>query len=89
MPLFKLFGIIENFFGFVGNEQECHYRSDHSKRKHSETNDICVNCSKKQISHVSLPSTDSSSVSSLFTFWYFFASHSGDDRNRLIKIILF
>jgi hypothetical protein len=63
MPLFKLFGIIENLLGFVDDKQECHYKSDHSKRKISESTGICINCVNKNISHVSVPLTDFSLVS--------------------------
>jgi hypothetical protein len=65
MPLLKLFEIIENLFGFVGDEQPYHYKSDTTKRKLSEATDNCVN---KNISHSSDPSLDCSIVSLLFVF---------------------
>jgi hypothetical protein len=68
MPLFKLFEIIENLFGFVGDEQQYHYRSDNSKRKLSETTDICINCVNKNVSHSSVQILDFSIVSLLFVF---------------------
>lgn len=71
MPLLKLFGIIENFLGFAGNEQEYHYRSDHSARKSSESTDICVSHVNKNASHASTPLADFSIVSLLFTFSFF------------------
>ena len=42
MPLLKLFGLIENFLGFGGNEDECSYRIDRSTRKHSDPTDVDI-----------------------------------------------
>jgi hypothetical protein len=72
MPLLKLFEIIENLFGFVDDEQQYHYKSDQSKRKLSETTDICINCVNKNISHPSAPSLDFSIVSLLLVFILYF-----------------
>jgi hypothetical protein len=63
MPLFKLFGIIENLLGFVGKKQDYHQKSDQSKRKISESTDLCINCVNKNISHASIPLSDLSQVS--------------------------
>jgi hypothetical protein len=71
MPLLRLFGIIENLLGFVDDKQEYHYKSDHSKRKVSETTDICINYNNKNISHASVPLSDTSIVSLLFDFLNF------------------
>ena len=58
MPLLKIFEIIENLFGFVNDEQSNHLKSDHSKRKISESTDICINCVNKNLDHSSLPLAD-------------------------------
>lgn len=69
MPLLKLFGIIENLLGFDGDKQEYHYKTDHTKRKISESTDVCINCVNKTISHASVPLSDVSIVS-LFSFYF-------------------
>jgi hypothetical protein len=71
MPLFQLFELIENLFGFPGNERQSHSKSDHTKRKLSETTDICINCANKTISHSSVQLLDFPSVSLLFGLDFF------------------
>jgi hypothetical protein len=83
MPLLKVFEIIENLFGFVDDEQEYQYRSNHSKRKISETTDIYINCVN---THSTVQLLDSSSVSLLFVFLFFIFIHNRKQNNELISI---
>ena len=62
MPLLKIFGTIENLLGFVGKKQDYYHKSDHSKRKISESTDLCINCVNKNLSHASIPLSDLSQV---------------------------
>jgi hypothetical protein len=69
MPLLKLFEIIENLLGFDNHEQQYHHhRSTHSKRRLSETTDICTNYVNQIVSHSSVPSSPFPIVSLLFIY---------------------
>ncbi|CAF0887659.1 unnamed protein product [Rotaria sordida] len=55
MPLFKLFELIENLFGSVGDEQKYLSKSNRSKARLSETSDSYNKCANNSASHSSVP----------------------------------